>query len=255
MSVQQLLDQFLGGNQGGEPAAQQSPANGLAAKAGGMLQSIPGGLAGGVAAGSLLGLVAGNKKIRKTAGKLAGGAVGIGGAAALGALAFKAYQSWQGAGPASAGGSATAPVGETGLPIRALEPENFAPENQVAASGDLFPVALIKAMIAAANADGHIDGEEQAAIFAKVEEMQLDAQDKALVFDTLQNPPSVQEVASLAHGIEQACEIYLVSRMAIDPDHPREQVYLQELAGHLSLPDGLAVQLDRQLAQPAPLAA
>ena len=235
MSVQQLLDQFLGSQQGSEPAVQQSQANGLAAKAGGMLQSIPGGLAGGVAAGSLLGLVAGHTKVRKTAGKLAGGAVGIGGAAALGALAFKAYQSWQGTDPATAGGPA--------------------PPTSEAITDELFSVALIKAMIAAANADGHIDDKEQAAIFAKVEEMQLEPQDKALIFDTLQNPPSVQEIAQLAQGIEQACEIYLVSRMAIDPDHPREQVYLQELAEHLSLPDGLAVQLDQQLAQPAPIAA
>ena len=85
--------------------------------------------------------------------------------------------------------------------------------------------------------------------------MGLEAQDKALIFDTLQNPPGVEEIAQLATGVEQACELYLVSRMAIDPDDPREQAYLQELAGHLSLPEGLADQLDQQIAQPEPIAA
>lgn len=262
MSVNQLLEQFLGGQQAGDPTKQPQQNDGLASKAGGMLQSIPGGMAGGLAAGSLLGLVVGNKKVRKTAGNLAGGAASIGGAAALGALAFKAYQSWQGADPTqSLGNTKTeqAPVhqvsGGEPLPIKALEPRDFAPDAQTATNGDAFVVVLIKAMIAAANADGHIDGEEQAAIFARVEEMQLDAVDKALIFDTLQRPPSVQEIASLAGGVEQASEIYLVSRLAIDPDHPSEQMYLRELAMHLSLPDGLAVQLDQQLAQPQPIAA
>ncbi len=240
MSVNQLLEQFLGGQKSVEPSPQAQPETGLAAKASGILGAIPGGMAGGLAAGSLLGLVAGNKKVRKTAGNLAGSAATIGGAAALGALAFKAYQSWQGTGAA---------------PPSAGQADSFEPEAQIAANGDAFPVVLVKAMIAASNADGHIDGEEQAAIFSKVEEMNLDAADKALIFDTLQNPPSVQDIANLAAGVEQACEIYLVSRMAIDPDQPSEQMYLQELAGHLSLPDGLAAQLEQQLAQPQAAAA
>lgn len=249
MSVQHLLDQFLGGQKGSEPAPEQ-PATGLAAKAGGMLQSIPGGAAGGLAAGSLLGLIAGNKKVRKTAGNLAGGAATIGGAAALGALAFKAYQGWQGSGSAQPNTST-----DQHASSEALGQDNFAPEAQMAANGEAFPVALVKAMIAAANADGHIDADEQATIFTKVEEMELDAEHKALIFDTLQNPPRVEDIAQLANGVEQACELYLVSRMAIDPDDPREQAYLQALAGHLSLPEGLADQLDQQIAQPRPMAA
>ncbi len=251
MSVNQLLEQFLGGQKSGEPSTQTQPENGLVAKAGGMLNAIPGGMVGGLAAGSLFGLVAGNKKVRKTAGNLAGSAASIGGAAALGALAFKAYQSWQGTGAAPP----TAPVSGEPEPPAHVEEARFEPGTQIAADGNAFPVVLIKAMIAASNADGHIDGQEQAAIFSKVEEMNLDASDKALIFDTLQNPPSVQDIANLSAGVEQACEIYLVSRMAIDPDQPSEQMYLQELAEHLSLPDGLAAQLEQQLVQPQAIAA
>ena len=239
MALNQLLDQFLGGQQGNE--APQKSSNPLA--------SVPGGLAGGLAAGGLLGLLAGNKKVRKTAGNLATGAAGVGGAAALGALAYKAYQSWQ-------KGSDGAPpqVDHTGAPAE-LSAHQFDPAVRAGADGKPFEATLIKAMIAAANADGHIDEEEQAKIFEAVEKMQLEPSEKALIFDTLRDPPGVQAICALSNGLEQATEIYLVSRMAIDPDDPREFAYLRELAEGLSLPMALVDQLDEQLAQPQPLAA
>ncbi|MEM8687553.1 MAG: tellurite resistance TerB family protein [Pseudomonadota bacterium] len=239
MALNQLLDQFLGGQQGNE--APQKSSNPLA--------NVSGGLAGGLAAGGLLGLLAGSKKVRKTAGNLATGAVGVGGAAALGALAYKAYQSWQQTDP-----STPAHVDHTGAPAE-LSSHQFDPAIRAGADGKPFEATLIKSMIAAANADGHIDEDEQARIFEAVEKMQLDPNDKALIFDTLRDPPDVQAICSLSNGLEQATEIYLVSRMAIDVDDPREFAYLRELAEGLSLPMALVDQLDEQLAQPQPIAA
>ena len=239
MALNQLLDQFLGAHKGDE--APQKSSNPLA--------NVPGGLAGGLAAGGLLGLLAGSKKVRKTAGKLATGAAGVGGAAALGALAYKAYQSWQQSGEAS-----PAQIDHTGAPAQ-LTAQEFDPAQRTDADGKPFEATLIKAMIAAANADGHIDEDEQARIFEAVEKMQLEPADKALIFDTLRDPPDVQVISGLSSGLEQATEIYLVSRMAIDVDDPREFAYLRELAEGLSLPMALVDQLDEQLAQPQPLAA
>jgi uncharacterized membrane protein YebE (DUF533 family) len=89
MNPQNILEQFLGTD--------------VARGAGGTVRSAKGslansglaGVAGGVAAGGLLGLLLGNKKARKKVGKFAGGVAGYGGAAALGALAYRAYQNWQ----------------------------------------------------------------------------------------------------------------------------------------------------------------
>ena len=248
MSLNQLLDQFLGGQAAGGQQPDQKAAGGLSA----ITDKIPGGLAGGLAAGGLLGVLVGNKKIRKKAGKLAGGAVGLGGAAVLGALAFKAYQNWQsGQAPANQGGGGqTPPAPRASVPsiqAPAPEPQRFDPEVNKAADGNPFQVALVKAMIAAANADGHIDATEQQAIFDAVNKLQLEASDKALVFDTLQNPPSAATVAGFADGLEQASELYMVSRLAIDPDHPDEQAYLQTLSRHLSLPDDLVAHLEAQI--------
>ena len=117
-----------------------------------------------------------------------------------------------------------------------------------ARDGKPFELALVMAMIAAANADGHIDAEEQRTIFERVGELPLDAEDKAFVFDALGSPPSLNDIANLADGQEQAAELYLVSRLAIEPDHPMEQAYLEALASRLSLPTDLVAHLESQAA-------
>ncbi|MDT8265477.1 DUF533 domain-containing protein, partial [Roseomonas sp. DSM 102946] len=97
-----------------------------------------------------------------------------------------------------------------------------------------------------AKADGHIDAEEQRRIFAKVDEAGLDAEAKGFVFDALAAPAGVSEVAASASTPEQAAELYLASRLAVDPDQPAERAYLEALAHRLKLPEGLAAHLDRQ---------
>ena len=125
----------------------------------------------------------------------------------------------------------------------------FLPATAPARDGKPFELALVMAMIGAANADGHIDAEEQRTIFDRVGELPLDAEDKAFVFDALGSPPSLQDVAALADGPEQAAELYLASRLAIDPDHPGEQAYLEALASRLSLPADLVTHLESQVAE------
>jgi uncharacterized membrane protein YebE (DUF533 family) len=241
MNAQRLLEQFMD-FKAGEPGAPAAQTDQSVRGAGGL-----GGIAGGLAAGGLLGMLIGNKKARKKIGKLAGGAVGYGGAAALGALGYRAFQNWQaGKQPDTAGGlttSAPLPVPPQGSP--------FLPETAPASDGRPFELTLIMAMIAAANADGHIGPEEQRTIFDQVGLLALDAEDKAFIFDTLGAPPRLQDIASLANGPEQAAEIYLASRLAIDPDHPAELAYLEALASRLALPPDLVAHLESQTVQVA----
>jgi len=241
MNLNQVLDQFLGGQSGesGKPGVPANPSG-----------SIPGGLLGGLAAGGLLGLVAGNKKLRKSAAKFTGGAIAVGGAAALGAVAYNAYRKWQNntittSRPQTAGIPATHP----------LAPEEFDPSNNTAADGRPFQIALIEAMIAAAHADGHVDQAEQKAIFQAIGKLPLEAGDKAAIFDALQSPPEPETIAGYANGLEQASELYLVSRLAIEPDHPQEKLYLERLSGALGLPDGLVEELEREMTGARPKAA
>jgi uncharacterized membrane protein YebE (DUF533 family) len=250
IDAQSLLDRFLGqgmtaqapSNQpqpgapaGGAPAGQMDLA-GVARQAlsgaGGL-----GGLAASGVAGGLLGMLVGGKK--KSKGGL-GGVLSHGGAAMIGALASQAFQGWQkGQAPAQT------PVAQPQQAVRVEQ--RFLPSAAPAADGRPFELAMVRAMIGAAKADGHVDAEEQDRIFARVGEVGLDPESKAFVFDALAAPVSVSEIAALATTPEQAAELYLVSRLAIDPDRPAELAYLQALAHRLKLPDDLVAHLDKQI--------
>ena len=101
-------------------------------------------------------------------------------------------------------------------------------------------------MIAAAKADGHIDAVEQQKIFGKLDELDLDTEDKAFVMDELRKPLDIDSVVAAATTPELAVEIYAASFLAIDPDDPAEQAYLAMLASRLKLDPGLkATHRDR----------
>jgi len=215
----QLLEQMLG-----------STAAGNARKAGrevvDRLDATKGSqaFAGGAVAGGLLGLMLGGGR------RHGGGLLGYGGAAALGALALQAYQNYQ------------VKQGAT------LPPGDFAPaampHASAAADGSPFELVLVRAMVGAAKADGHIDATEQRRRFAEVERLGLDADAKAHIFDLLTQDVDLYDLASAATTPEQRAEIYLAARLAIDPDEPAERAYLDALASRLGLPPELRASLD-----------
>jgi uncharacterized membrane protein YebE (DUF533 family) len=224
-----LLDQFLGSSTGqGLRNAGQSAKGRLDQYSG------SGGFLRGAAAGGLLGMLIGGKKVRK----MAGGALGYGGAAVLGALALKAYQNYQQK-------KGAAPVTLTPEQFAQLSPQSL-PDAQPASDGSPFQLVLIRAMVGAAKADGHVDATEQQRLFGQVEELGLDAEAKAYVFDLLSQPVDMASIANAVASPEQGAEVYLASRMAIDVDVPAECAYLDALAARLKLPADLRAQLDAQ---------
>jgi uncharacterized membrane protein YebE (DUF533 family) len=249
-----LLERFLGPNagtsldqpQGRPPAtggttpggtslpdmARQALQGSRGGQGGGGLGNM-GGFAGGATAGGLLGMLLGG-------GKKRGGLLSHGGAAVLGALAHRAWQNYQ-------AGQAPASAAPATLQDAAAVDERFLPGAAPAAGGEAFELALIRAMIGAARADGHIDATERARIFEQVDKAGLDPEAKAFVFDALDAPIGVSDVAAAARTPEQASELYLVSRLAVDPDHPAERAYLEALAHRLKLPPALVAHLDRQI--------
>jgi uncharacterized membrane protein YebE (DUF533 family) len=228
-----LLDQFLGGSAGnGLRNAGQSVKNQLDR------QSGSGGFVRGAAAGGLLGLLLGGKGLKG----MAGGVLGYGGAAAIGALALQAYQKYQ-----------QQQGQQKGAGLASLTPEQFAnlspdalPHAQPAADGSPFQLVLVRAMVGAAKADGHVDADEQQRLFSEVERLGLDSEAKAFVFDLLSQPVDLASVTSAVATPEQGAEVYLASRMAINPDVPAERAYLEALAARLKLPVELRAQLDAQ---------
>lgn len=181
---------------------------------------------GGALAGGVLGLLLG--------GGGAGKMMRYGGAAALGAMALQAYQNYQQqqSGRAYASSAASTPL------AAAL------PHAKPAADGNPFELALVRAMIGAAKADGRIDATEQRRLFAEVERLGLDAEAKAFIFDLLTQDIDVTSLVSAVSTEEQAAELYLAARLAIDLDEPAEREFLDELAAALKLPPGLRTRLD-----------
>lgn len=187
-----LLDQFIGGQQQSQPGRQN--ASDLLQQA---TQAL-GGFGGGAMAGGLAGLLLGSKGGRK----LAGSALTYGGIAVAGALAYRAYQNWQ-------AGKAATPSASAGTPLLPAPTDTpFNPTSE--AEQQTLGRNLLRAMIAAAKADGHIDGAEQGNIFAQMDKLNVSADDKAFVMDELRKPLDVDAVASTARTLEEAAELYTV---------------------------------------------
>lgn len=232
----QLLDQVLGGAAGrGAPGGLGN----LGSQVKGGLDSLggTGGFASGAAVGGLLGMLLGGKKGRK----MAGGMLGYGGAAAMGALALHAYQAYK-RGQSVQSTVPMNPTQVTEVPPAAL------PHATPATDGGPFELVLVRAMVGAAKADGLIDADEQRTLFSQVERMGLDAESKAYVFDLLNKPVDLDGLARCVSTQEQAAELYLASRLAINPDEASERAYLDALSSRLKLPAELRAHLDQQAA-------
>lgn len=233
--AKRLLDQFMGG-QGGQGGQGGSSGGG-----GDFLRGAGGGaLAGGLAA-ILLGT--------KTGRKLGGEALKLGGMAAVGALAYKAYRDWQAGKQPAPAAPQQQPQQPQQAPVPMLPAPSGTPFNPSTPSEQqTLARHLLRAMIAAAKADGHVDAQEQARIFAEMDKLPLAADDKAFVMDELRAKLDIDAVASAASTPEEAAEIYTASLLAIDVDNAAERGYLGMLAARLKLDDALVAHLQQSVA-------
>ncbi|UHQ22287.1 tellurite resistance TerB family protein [Lysobacter sp. 5GHs7-4] len=178
----------------------------------------------GALAGGALGLLLGNKKMRKMGGKLAL----YGGVAAVGVLAYKAYGAYR----KQQGGSAVEPQTVDRLPPPQAE---------------LHSQAILKALVAAAKADGHIDEREREVIEGEFTRIDNDPTLRQWLHAELEKPLDPAEVARAASTPEMASEMYLASLLAADEQSFMERAYLDELARQLKIDDALKAQLEAQL--------
>jgi uncharacterized membrane protein YebE (DUF533 family) len=108
-------------------------------------------------------------------------------------------------------------------------------------------MTLMRAMIAAARADGRIDADETRTIFARLEESELSAEEKSVLINELSQPISVDALAEAVETPQQAMEVYVASLLAIEVDTPAEKAYLDLLAARLGLEDELVARLREQV--------
>lgn len=227
MNTRGLLDQLL--KSGNDFLSRQSGSAGKPAAQTGAdpLSGFLSGAAGGALAAGAMGLLMGNKKARKVTGNVAM----YGGLAALGVVAYKAYDNWQ--------------KNQSAPPLR--EPQTV--DRLSGPQLEDHSQAILRALIGAAKADGHIDERERSLIDGELAKL---GTDPALVrwFDQeLRKPLDPADVASAATSPEMAAEMYVASVLMVDEDSFMERAYLQELARQLKLEPGLVAELERQVAQ------
>ncbi|BDF93492.1 MULTISPECIES: tellurite resistance TerB family protein [Pseudoalteromonas] len=198
------------------------------------------GFLGGVAGGGLTSLV-GGKSSKKTGKK----AIKYGALAAVGGLAWKAYKQYSEQHKAT---QQPTPKHTNRFDFTpATMPEQCFSQvvEDESGSGQLI---LMRAMIAAAYADGHIDETERQKIFAQVESMTLSMQEKAMLFDELRKPMTLSELVQAVPNAQTGIEVYTASASAIDLQQPISQQYLDALADQLCLPSELVSSIHLQLA-------
>lgn len=214
-------------------------------------QLLGSGAAGGFA-GGLAGGLAGNLLTSKSGRKMGKKALKMGGIAAVGALAYAAYQRYN-SGNRSSASDAHRLTGKDLTPPP--DGSAFLPAEADTAGRESLGLTLVRAMVAAARADGRLDAQESQAIFQRIQSLELDPDEKALLVSEMGRPVDMDALVNSATCPEVAAEIYIASMLAIDVDTVEEQSYLAMLAARLNIPPGLAEELGRQVSaqlQPKP---
>lgn len=201
----------------------------------------------GALAGGALSLLLGTKKGRK----LSGTALKYGGIAALGTVAYKAYGDWKKDKENSINtgeNSASSDSNTDGIIPKLNHVDESENTNLILEEkGDLL---MLKAMIAAAKADGHVDEAEQEKIQSAINALGASEEVNQFFQQELAKPLDPEEICRDVSNPEEAAEIYLASLLVTEEKNFMEKSYLKELARLLKLEPGLVDHLESQV-QPA----
>ena len=230
----------------GDAARQINQQTGAAPKLDDIIRQISGGQGGGdliakaqeiirnnpAAAGALAGVL-GSLTLGTGSGRsIAAHAAKLGGLVLIGGLAYKAYESYR-AGQSPATTAATPPVpapAGTGF-------EAQAQTNETATQ-------YIRAMVAAAAADGVVDEGERGRIAGGLQQVGHSAEAAAFVQRELAKPATIAELVAGATTPEIALQTYAAARVAIEPHSPAETQFLAQLAAGLGLDAALVQHMD-----------
>ncbi|OSI10863.1 tellurite resistance TerB family protein [Neisseria zoodegmatis] len=165
---------------------------------------------------------------KKTSKKL----LSAGSMAALGMLAYHAYQNWQRNNNNAAANQQAQPV---------LNQASFDPTGQAAEDAGRV---ILRAMIAAAAADGVIEDEERQMIQA---ESGNDPETAKWVADEILKPATAADIArDIGNNPALAAEAYLAARMVCGDLARKEIVFLSQLSQALNLDEKLVEALEQQ---------
>ena len=155
----------------------------------------------------------------------------LGALALIGGLAYKAYQNYSQGKPV---------IGAGFMPEQAPSGSGFEPQ---AITNDAA-VLYIRAMIAAAAADGRIDAAEQQKILGGLKQAGVEQGAREFLQNEIQNPATADQLAAACQSGEQAVQVFTAARIAIDLDTNEENDFLVDLATKLGIDGKLAQHID-----------
>jgi uncharacterized membrane protein YebE (DUF533 family) len=236
MNTSDLLEQLLRAGQGS--MAQQggggASAQGGLGDLGGLLGGLLGGGAGaggggGAGLGGLLGgLLGGGSPMGGAPQSRSGSGTNYAALASLGMMAFQAYQTWQ--------------RSQASAPQEAPRTVDLLAGPQA----EEHSHAILRALIAAAKADGRIDDAEKQVISTEIGRHTDDPQLQQWLDDEVAKPLDPNEVAQSATDPAIASEMYLASVMLVDDQQDAERNYLDQLAAALKIDPQLQLHLEQQ---------
>lgn len=106
---------------------------------------------------------------------------------------------------------------------------------------------MIRAMIFAAKADGHIDEDEKTKILAQIKNMNLGQQGQEIVNAAMAEPLDAAAIAKGVTDEEEALQLFTLSCAAINVDNYMEKNYVDSLAKSLHIPDDIKNDLMARL--------
>jgi uncharacterized membrane protein YebE (DUF533 family) len=182
----------------------------------------------GAAAGGVGAVVLGTRAGRN----LAASAAKLGALALIGGLAYKALLNYQNGQPLINGMHTVTDAAPQGT--------GFEPQAVTNESATLY----IKAMIAAAAADGRVDQGEVEKITGGLRQAGMDAGAEEFLAQELNSPARIEDIVAACRSPEEAVQVYTAARLAITPDSGAERAFLAELAAGLGIDTQLAAHID-----------
>lgn len=118
-----------------------------------------------------------------------------------------------------------------------------APTAEAAGSGETA-LLVMRAMIAAAAADGRIDQDERERILGTLTRAGIDGEGVKVIEAELDRPATATDLATAVKTPEQAVQVYTAARRIITPNTVEERVFLAHLSAALGLDPKVVAQID-----------
>jgi len=110
---------------------------------------------------------------------------------------------------------------------------------------------VLRAMIQATKADGHLDDGERQRLDQHVAAAGDDAEAQSFLREQMDAPLDIAGLAAQVRSPQEGAEIYAASLMAITVDTQAERDYLAQLAAALRLPDSVVSHVHASLPRTA----